>query len=236
MKFVKGSFYQTEDGSIVECMIVMKEQVKMMMEKPNHLEPKLGNGWTYIVNEFGKTPIKGLSIVKSLKEQEEINMSIEKIIKVEVTDEFDETERFFESVKNNRLELKILREENKRLEDDLAKTIYDRNEISEQLGLEMTRNQDLLKKQQELNDYIANLEDQVSATQKDLDTERENKAALLSQREALGIKYQEACCSFYDAYQKNITLLKQNRSLTDQLNELQQKLNYLQMLCEPDHK
>lgn len=190
-------------------------------------EPKLGNGWTYIVNEFGKTPIKGLSIVKSLEEQKETNMFVEEI---------DEVDRFSESVKNNKLELRTLREENKRLKDDLARTTYDRNEISEQLGLEMTRNQDLLKKQQELNDLIADLEDQVRATQKDLDIEREDKAALLSQKEALGIKYQEMGCSFYDAYHKNITLVKQNHSLTNQLNELQQKLNYLKMLCEPDHK
>ena len=151
----------------------------------------------------------GLDLVKLVKDIEEgTTMPTEEIIKVEVIDEFAEVDSFFQSVKSNKLELKSLKEENESLKSDLAKTVYDRNEISEQLGLETSKNQDLLKKQQELNDYIANLEDQVHASQKDLDSEIELNSLFQAEIKTLEeskqmqeTKYGKVCVENYELRQ-----------------------------------
>lgn len=151
----------------------------------------------------------GLDLIKLIKNTEEgTTMPTEEIIKVEVIDEFAEVDSFFQSVKSNKLELKSLKEENESLKSDLAKTVYDRNEISEQLGLETSKNQDLLKKQQELNDYIANLEDQVHASQKDLDSEIELTSlfqaeikTLEESKQVQETKYGKVCVENYELRQ-----------------------------------
>lgn len=150
-----------------------------------------------------------LDLIKLIKNTEEgAAMPTEEIVKVEVIDEFAEVDSFFQSVKNNKLELKSLREENESLKSDLAKTVYDRNEMDEQLGLETSKNQDLLKKQQELNDYIANLEDQVHASRKDLDSEIELTSlfqaeikTLEESKQVQETKYGKVCAENYELRQ-----------------------------------
>lgn len=208
-----GQIYQNRRG---EEWIVMSRVDKKNPESYSRLIcQSLSQNISYCFSENGRLAPSiiehGLDLVKLVKDIEEEKgaaMPTEEIVKVEVIDEFAEVDSFFQSVKNNKLELKSLKEENESLKSDLAKTVYDRNEMGEQLGLEMLKNQDLLKKQQELSDYIANLEDQVHASQKDLDSEIELTSlfqaeikTLEESKQVQETKYGKVCAENYELRQ-----------------------------------
>lgn len=206
-----GQIYQDRRG---EEWIVVSHADKTKPESCFDFKcQSLSDGISYYFLENGRfipsMNEHSLDLIKLIKNTKEgVAMPTEEIVKVEVIDEFAEVDSFFQSVKNNKLELKSLKEENESLKSDLAKTVYDRNEISEQLGLETSKNQGFLKKQQELNDYIANLEDQVHASQKDLDSETELASLFQAEIKTLEeskqmqeTKYGKVCAENYELRQ-----------------------------------